>query len=119
MLVAFGSWALASPVGASPDEDFHLTSIWCSHGTREAICAPGATADTRTVPAELIAAPCYAFKPDQSAACQTPTPEGMVVTDRGNFAGLYPPVFYYVQGFFVGADVALDRVRNLSKCHYR
>ena len=30
----------------------------------------------------------------------------MVVTDRGNFTGLYPPVFYYVQGFFVGADVA-------------
>ena len=29
-VVAFGSWALSSAVGSAPDDDYHLTSIWCS-----------------------------------------------------------------------------------------
>ena len=106
ILLAFGAWAMSSPVGSSPDEDFHLTSIWCSHGAREGSCEPGTGPDTRTVRRDLVDAPCFAYKPDESAACQGDfsSPE-MVVTDRGNFDGLYPPVFYYVQGFLVGDDV--------------
>ncbi|QIM19287.1 hypothetical protein G7066_13215 [Leucobacter coleopterorum] len=34
-LVTFGAWALSSPIGATPDEDFHLASIWCGSGERE------------------------------------------------------------------------------------
>ena len=32
LLVVFGSWAVTSPVGASPDDDYHLSSIWCAGG---------------------------------------------------------------------------------------
>jgi len=38
VLVALGAWSVASPVGASPDEDYHLVSIWCSHGERPGLC---------------------------------------------------------------------------------
>ena len=37
-LVAVGlAWSLASPAGSSPDDDFHLASIWCATGD-PAVC---------------------------------------------------------------------------------
>jgi hypothetical protein len=107
MLVALFGWALASPVGASPDEDYHIASIWCSHGERTGVCEMGPTADTRLVPSQLTNVDCFAFKPAQSAACLTETPStaALASTDRGNFNGNYPPVFYWVAGTFVGDSV--------------
>ena len=29
-VLSFGSWAFSSAVGSAPDDDYHLTSIWCS-----------------------------------------------------------------------------------------
>jgi hypothetical protein len=117
-LLALGSWAIASPVGASPDEDVHLVSVWCSHGARPGICeSPDAT--SAVVPAALLSAPCYAYHPEQSAACQrqAPAQPAMVRTTKGNFTGTYPPVFYWVDGFFVGHDVSTSvitmRIANL------
>ena len=31
-ILALACWALASPVGSSPDDNFHLASIWCAGG---------------------------------------------------------------------------------------
>ncbi len=119
LLVAMVTWALASPVGASPDEDYHLASIWCGQGARDGLCEPGEQADTRHVQQRLISSPCYAFKPAESAACQWPImtqDTDLVDTDRGNFDGSYPPVFYFVMSFLVGGQVAdsviLMRVAN-------
>jgi Predicted membrane protein (DUF2142) len=107
MLVAFACWAIASPVGASPDEDYHLASIWCAHGTEAGICESTGDAGTRRVPEQLIVARCYSFHGDMTASCQTEQLRGlgMVATDRGNWVGLYPPVYYYVMGLFVSHDV--------------
>src|SRR5262245_53254713 len=74
VLLALGCWALASPVGASPDEDFHLGSIWCAQGIEAGRCEQGPTAQSRLVPADVARATCYAFKPETSAACQTNPP---------------------------------------------
>jgi hypothetical protein len=116
LLAALGSWALASPVGSSPDEDYHLVSIWCSHGTRAGLCE-GLTAESARVPAALVQDSCYALQPDQSAACQARVGSELVQTTRGNFTGAYPPVFYWVDGFFAGHDignsVVLMRIVNL------
>ena len=38
LLVVFGSWAVTSPVGSSPDDDYHLSSIWCAGGERSGVC---------------------------------------------------------------------------------
>ena len=109
-MIALMAWALASPLGASPDDDFHLVSIWCGDGVRTGICEPGTSAENRLVPEALKDASfCYAHHPDVSAACQEDTfdlaPTPTIVTDRGNFVGAYPPVYYAVMGFFVTPDI--------------
>ncbi len=109
-IVALLAWAFASPIGAAPDDDYHLISTWCAvaDGTT---CAPGDTATSRTVPEALIDANCYAQKPEQSAACQddldfagAPSEE----TSRGNFSGGYPPVYYAVMHSFVGQNIEVS-----------
>lgn len=104
--VGLGAWAVASPVGAAPDDDFHLASIWCSWGDREGLCAPGEAADERVVPERLLeSSGCFADLPTESAQCWL-TDDTVVNTARGNFAGNYPPVFYTVMGVFAGPDIA-------------
>jgi hypothetical protein len=31
-------WAFAAPIGAGPDSDFHISSIWCGQGERKGLC---------------------------------------------------------------------------------
>ncbi|WP_323508369.1 DUF2142 domain-containing protein [Cryobacterium sp. 10I1] len=110
--MALLSWAVASPVGASPDDDYHLNSIWCGDGIREGLCAPGPTDDERVVPVPLAASPCFALKPNLSASCQkdglTSGGYASVATKRGNWTGDYPPLFYAVMGAFAGQDIPLS-----------
>jgi len=40
MVLALSAWAFASPIGASPDDDYHLASIWCANESRTDLCAP-------------------------------------------------------------------------------
>ena len=114
-LIVLMAWAVASPIGSSPDDDFHLVSIWCANPADTAACLPGPTADSRVVPAALhFAATCYAGKPDQSAACQKDTfnlsPAPTVATDRGNFVGAYPPLYYAAMSVFAGPNIPLSIV---------
>lgn len=108
VVIALGAWAFASPVGGSPDDDFHLASIWCADVIAPD-CAPGESADQRIVPEALIGSGCYNRDPEQSAACQDSTVSfdvsDTVQTTRGNFAGNYPPVFYAVMGLFATSDI--------------
>ena len=106
-VIALFAWALASPMGAAPDDDFHLVSTWCAvvDGTT---CAPGDSADTRIVPEAILHSPCYAGMPKETAACQEKydlSGTVMELTDRGNFVGSYPPVYYAVMHAFVGGDI--------------
>jgi hypothetical protein len=114
-LLALAAWAVASPVGSSPDDDFHLSSIWCGWGERPGLCEAGPKADERVVPKAIIAdeggglATCYVHRPDLSGSCQgadfATWPETKA-TDRGNFADhLYPPVYYAAMATLVGHDV--------------
>lgn len=108
--VGLGSWALASPVGAAPDDDFHLASIWCAWGEEAGQCEAGASAGERAVPAEITySALCFAKQPEQSAACAV-SDDSNVSTARGNFANSYPPIFYATMGTLVGDDVATSTI---------
>jgi hypothetical protein len=109
--LALGAWAFSSPVGSSPDEDYHLTSAWCGQGLESGVCEEGPAADQRAVPESLLhAAKCYAFKPEESAACQwwwfLDESQELIPTERGNFTGDYPPAFYYTMNFLVGEDIS-------------
>ena len=113
LLVALVSWALSSPVGSSPDDDFHLASIWCQ-GERPGVCERTGDDAERRIPGDVAASVCYAFAPEESAACQEDdldslAGEPLVTSDRGNFAHLYPPVFYAAMGLFAG-DSLIDGV---------
>ena len=106
--ISLVAWAVASPVGASPDDDFHLISAWCASGD-PANCLPGDTENSRVVPPALAQASCFAFNPATSASCQgellvsgsAPT----IPTTRGNFDGTYPPAFYAVAGLLAHPDI--------------
>lgn len=109
-LIALMGWAMASPIGASPDDDYHLVSIWCGDGIRAGICEPGTNGSERVVPeAVKDSSVCYAHRPEVSAACQADTfsldPAETAVTSRGNFVGEYPPVYYAVMGVFVTPNI--------------
>jgi len=36
--ISLFAWAFASPIGAPPDGDFHMASIWCAQGDRLGMC---------------------------------------------------------------------------------
>src|SRR5665647_789409 len=96
--VAGLAWAISSPIGSSPDEDYHLASIGCpppveSSGCRVQTDAQGTT--TVALNARVVAAPaCYAFHPDTSAACIWAIPADMTVNDGRYDRGEYPVGFY-------------------------
>lgn len=107
LLGVLAAWSIASPVGASPDEDYHLASVWCGQGLREGICEAGPTEDSRRVASRLTqSADCYSFRPEASAACALPDDDIMGVTKRGNFVGDYPPVYYWTLGLFATPDIS-------------
>lgn len=111
-LLALLSWGLSSAVGSSPDDDFHLASIWCGHGDSPE-CARAPVANDRIVYRDLVVdSVCFAFKPESSASCHGPdfgqNPRDTAETARGNFTGLYPPVFYFVMSWLAGPDIEVS-----------
>ena len=115
LFVFLAGWALASPVGSSPDEDYHLASIWCAQGDRELACdttsGPSGDGVGYGIPAGVYEAACFAKDRGTTAGCQTTSlvtdGQDLRWTERGNFgvhAGDYPPLFYQTMSVFVGPD---------------
>ncbi|MGP6171513.1 DUF2142 domain-containing protein [Microbacterium sp. A204] len=103
--IALLSWAFGSPVGASPDDNFHQVSIWCATGERPGLCETTGDPNERSVRADLAySSACYAFAPEHSGVCD-PALTGMIVTGHGNFIGMYPPVYYSVMSVFASNDL--------------
>lgn len=102
LFFALVAWAFASPIGSSPDEDYHLASVWCGDGIREGLCEPASVSDERKVPAELVqASSCFAFKAHQSASCPEQPASVLLQSNRGNFHDHgYPTVFFSIMGIF-------------------
>jgi hypothetical protein len=111
-VVALGAWIFASPIGAAPDDDFHLTSTWCANDLRTDLCDPGTTDAQRVVPPALLGAICYAYDPEASASCQETSfalpSDPSVLTERGSFEQNYPPVYYAFMNIFAGHDLQLS-----------
>ena len=111
-------WAFASPVGAAPDDDYHIASIWCAQGDRAGVCEAGASEGERLVPrATVLSSICYAHHSDVNGNCPVPDAQSLVPTDRGNFNDHgYPPVYYAAMSVFasshLNASVITIRVVN-------
>ncbi|MGP6171516.1 DUF2142 domain-containing protein [Microbacterium sp. A204] len=103
--VALICWSFASPVGASPDDNFHMTSIWCAPGERPGLCEQTQNPEERAVLAEVaFTSACFAFDSEHPGRCDQAM-SGLVGTAHGNFEGLYPPVYYGTMSIFSSADV--------------
>jgi len=107
-------WAVATPVGSSPDDDYHLASAWCALGDRPGLCeqVPGHP-EERAIPKGVAQVLCTDLYPSQLAKCDvdpSQPPTAMIPTDRGNFGGTYPPVYYTVMGLFASSQYAVSAI---------
>ena len=109
VFVVLVCWAMASPVGSSPDDDFHLSSIWCADGAKEEFCREYENKDIVGVPSLVKrASDCYKTKPFQSAACQIVYPKisANPNTPTNHFnKGLYPEFYFKVMHKLVGENI--------------
>ena len=123
-LLALGGWLAAAPTGASPDDDYHLTSIWCARGFDEGVCLPnpGGPPDRSTfVPFPVASMSCTAYDATVSAACQADAlardPRTLTLGIGGNVEGERAGLYYWVMHTFVSADFprafASIRIANL------
>jgi hypothetical protein len=105
-LFALSAWAVSSPVGSSPDDDYHNVSIWCGQGIRDDLCEEGSTPSIVLVPQPVYSnAFCFAGQPDKSGLCQEST--SLVETIRVNSQQrLYPDGYYWVMSWFASDDVS-------------
>jgi hypothetical protein len=111
MVIGLGAWALSSPVGSSPDDDFHLASIWCGLGDRAGLCGSSEIPGQKLIDSSLNRAACYAFEPNVSAGCQEAAGvfknSEVIDSSRGSFSSNYPPVYYATMGILASSDVPL------------
>ena len=124
LLVVLGGWVLAMPPGASPDDDYHLGSIWCADGYKDDICLEAigiADPSVALVPAPVLELSCFAYDGARSAACQLealsgPLPE--LAATVTNINGQRPSLYYRTMHLLIGSgqDVtgAAARIRTAN-----
>lgn len=109
LFVALGAWSLSSAVGASPDDDFHLASIWCGAGDKPGLCESTGEEGHRLVLPGLVQSGCFVFEPAQSAQCQLENhifdQSNLIDSTRGSFTSNYPPVYYAMMSGLASADI--------------
>lgn len=113
-LTAMGlTWAFATPPLGAPDEPAHVVRAvavaqgeWLGRVERIEAQSPDELSSTEVwfeVPrayAEMGGVPsCYAFDPDQSAACAPPVGEATDEVEAASRAGTYPPPYYLAVGW--------------------
>lgn len=72
--VVLTAWLLAAPPGGSPDDGYHLGSIWCGAGHKDDLCLEAVgpvDSAIALVPLALNDITCFAYDGGLSARCQT------------------------------------------------
>jgi len=105
MTLALSSWAVSSPVGSGPDDDFHLASIWCGQGVRDGLCEEGSKPGSYLVPSTVVTnSLCFAFQENQSGYC--PQSSELKETSRVNLrSNQYPSAYYWTMSWLATEDV--------------
>ena len=115
LVISLGAWALASPIGADPDGDYHLTSIWCGSGFSAGQCEQPTDSAGNPIPnnvnvpvAVALAGTCNKHRPSDSSICSFSELDNksFLQTTRNNEAGLYPKIYYFVASKFVGNEIS-------------
>lgn len=105
-------WALSSPLSSSPDDDYHLGSIWCPRPV-EGSCE---TSQIDGVPVVRVpravsdaSMTCFAFTA-RSAGCAIGYDDDDLVWSTRFDDGDYPVGYYWVHHLLVGHDVQTSAI---------
>ena len=113
------AWLLAAPPGASPDDGYHLGSIWCAEGFKDGICIEDPASPDRSrvlVPQPVLEIACFTYDGSRSAACQLEalgTSSQRLVPAATNINGERPNLYYRAMHLLIGdgQDVAAATAR--------
>jgi len=116
-----GSWAVASPLMAVPDEPAHtIHAVAVAHGQilGERTADGGWTeVDVPAYIAETYDLRCYAFNAAVSAECQTAVSDDDSATEATTSAGSYDPLYYAIVGLpslVFDGEIGLYAMRAMS-----
>lgn len=98
--------ALLSPLGASQDEVFHATNVWCGRGERSPFCEEMEAAPVYTALTNLDSQHC---KADPLSPLICPLDGGGNLKYQTN-PGLYPTTFYFALSWFVLGPVEMSLI---------
>ena len=109
IFVGFAAWAASSPVGSSPDEGYHLASIWCPRPIASSGCqytTEEGEITTVSVP-EVIAESqkCLWDSSHVGSYCIDGLSETETVKTERFDNGAYPAGYYRLMRVFVGSNV--------------
>ena len=103
--LALSGWALSTAVGGAPDDDYHLSSMWCTSFSGPD-CEIDPTGQGVMIPPPLLVASyCLYHNSQQSAGCQpfldgTDPREDFAFGHNNPSRSLYPNGFYMVGNLF-------------------
>ena len=108
VIAASLAWVVASPVGSSPDEDFHVGAMWCPPPVDKTGCQISTKDGEKAVmvPQSLAKeyVTCYAFDHDNSALCAlNASDEELAPTLRWD-DGNYPWGYYQFHHHVIAHD---------------
>lgn len=114
------AWAISSPTASSPDDDYHLGSIWCPRpATDSCQTRIGEKGAEVLVPKEIAPESlCYQFHSDVSAACSLHADDSALSYSGRYDDGGYPWGYYQFHHLLITHDVdrsvLLMRVVNIA-----
>ena len=121
LTVVLSGWLLAAPPAASPDDSYHLGSIWCADGFKDDICVEAigiADESVALVPENVLSLACFAYDGARSAACQDeigtnapPTFTASVTNINGTRPNLYYRTMHLLIGDGQDVAAAANRIR--------
>ncbi|AMD86532.1 hypothetical protein AXF14_01590 [Actinomyces radicidentis] len=115
MLASGLGWAVASPMGGAPDDDYHLGSIWCPRpayescpskvdGDRVLVQVPEAVGESSSSSLAPLGGTCYSFRTQESAACVLTYSDTRTHWINRYDDGGYPGGFYRFHHLLVTGD---------------
>ena len=124
-LVSLGAWAFASPVGSSPDDAYHLGSMYCQSGENKYCQLPDDIEEWKgpdgkygwqrpaMIPSGIVDSQCIQNDWQlgiTSGSCQP----DMSKTDKLKLGGIdngnYPPGYYWFMNHFISGNLTLFNI---------
>jgi hypothetical protein len=108
LFLSLTSWALSSPIGSNPDDDYHLPSIWCAETPINDSC--NQNENGYEVPRQLLLMGCFARNPNVTGDCtnrSTDVNEVIPFKHLNNVEKAYPVGFYNLMSILKNNNLML------------